>query len=210
MSATASPLPCHWPGDSKPSDDETAMFGWLATHVAHLCPRATGAEVERRWMRITPQLLARRLPAAGPMLYLSCVVPAATDAVTGLLAGCRELAPLLRVHWLVAASVISSDGPHEWLECRARDGCLCARLHLLPDSDYLGWDGLLAAGMPVRATRKQHPDNERIEAARLLDFRCRQLAGLEVLDALPATRVSVLGGGIARGIARAEGLALRD
>ena len=24
------------------------MFGWLATHVAHFCPRAAGAEVERR------------------------------------------------------------------------------------------------------------------------------------------------------------------
>jgi hypothetical protein len=115
---------------------------------------------------------------------------------------------LLRVHWLVAASVIGSDGPHEWLECRARDGRLCARLHLLPDSDYLGWDALLAAGAPVPAMGRRRPDDERLAAAQLLDFRCRQLAGLEVLEALPAVGVSALGGGIARGIARAEGLAL--
>ncbi|HEX7732818.1 MAG TPA: hypothetical protein VF415_09245, partial [Rhodanobacter sp.] len=115
---------------------------------------------------------------------------------------------LLRVHWLVAASVIGSDGPHEWLECRARDGRLCARLHLLPDSDYLGWDALLAAGVPVHAAGGQRPDDEHLAAARLLDFRCRQLAGLDVLEALPAVGVSALGGGIARGIARAEGLAL--
>lgn len=184
------------------------MFGWLATHVSPLCPRVAGAEVERRWLRIAPQSLARRLPATGPVLYLPCVAPAADAAVPGLLAGCRELAPLLRVHWLVAASVIGSDGPHEWLECRTRDGRLCARLHLLPDSDYLGWDALLAAGAPVPAMGRRRPDDERLAAARLLDFRCRQLAGLEVLEALPAVGVSALGGGIARDIARAEGLAL--
>ena len=182
------------------------MFGWLATHLAHVCPRAVGAEVERRWLRITPRLLARRLPAAGPVLYLPCV--ASADAVAGLLVGCRELAPLLCVRWLVAACAIGSDGPHEWLECRARDGRLCARLHLLPDSDYLGWDALLAAGMPVQASCRQRRGDERVEAAQLLDFRCRRLAGLEVLEALPAARVSALGGGIARDIARAEGLAL--
>jgi len=184
------------------------MFGWLATHVVPLCPRAAGAEVERRWLGISPQSLAHRLPAAGTVLYLPCVASVPTDAAAGLLAGCRELAPLLCVRWLVAACAIGSDGPHEWLECRARDGRLCARLHLLPDSDYFGWDALLAAGVPGPAMDGQRPGDERIEAARLLDFRCRRLAGLEVLDALPALRVSALGGGIARGIARAEGLAL--
>jgi len=185
------------------------MFGWLATHVAHLCPHAVGAEVQRRWRRITPRLLARRLPGAGPVLYLPYAAPATKDAaVPGLLAGGRELAPLLRVHWLVAASAIGSDGPHEWLECHARDGRLCARLHLLPDSDYLGWDGLLAAGVAAHAAHGPRPGDERIAAARLLEFRCRRVAGLDLLDALPAASISTLGDGIARGIARAEGLAL--
>ncbi|GAB3793722.1 hypothetical protein GCM10028797_36250 [Dyella agri] len=187
---------------------EIAMFGWLATHVARVCPRAVGADVERRWLRIAPSLLARRLPAAGPLLYLPCAVPTPADAPTGLLAGCRELAPLLYVRRLVAACAVGSDGPHEWLECRARDGRLCARLHLLPDSDYLGWDALLAEGTPVRAERSARRGDERIKAAQLLDFQCLRLAGFEVLDALPTARVSALGGGIARGIARAEGLAL--
>jgi len=184
------------------------MSGWLVPHVLPLCPRASHADVEYRWLRIAPRLLARRLPAAGPVLYLPYAA-AATDAATGLLAGCRELAPLLCVRWLVAACAIGSDGPHEWLECRAIDGRLCARLHLLPDSDYLGWDGLLAAAVPVHAAgRQQRPGSGRVAAARLLDFRCRRLAGLDVLDAQPAARVSALGGGIARGIARAEGLVL--
>lgn len=184
------------------------MPGWLVTHLAQVCPRAVGAEVERRWLRITPRLLARRLPAAGPVLYLPCAMPAPADLSTGLLAGCRELASLLCVHWLVAACAIGSDGPHEWLECRTRDDRLCARLHLLPDSDYLGWDALLAAGVPVHAAYRQRRGDERVAAAQLLEFRYRRLAGLEVLEALPAARVSALGGGIARGIARAEGLAL--
>ncbi|HKR75861.1 MAG TPA: hypothetical protein VJR95_04305 [Rhodanobacter sp.] len=160
-------------------------------------------------MRIVPQLLARHLSATGPVLYMPYVAPVASGAtVPGLLAGCRELAPLLRVHWLVAASAIGSDGPHEWLECRARDGRLCARLHLLPDSDYLGWDALLAAGMAVQAAHGPQPDDGYISVARLLEFRCHRIAGLDLLDALPATGISALGDGIARGIARAEGLAL--
>lgn len=184
------------------------MFGWLATRVAQVCPRATGIAVARRWSRIAPRQLAQCLPAAGCVLYLPCA-PSMMTAVPGLLAGRCELAPLLRVHWLVAASAIGSDGPHEWLECRTRDGGLCARLHLLPDSDYLGWDALQAVGVPVRAAGGTRPDDPRVESARLLEFRCRRLAGFELLDAVPASRVSTLGGEIARGIARAEGLALR-
>lgn len=184
------------------------MSGWLATRVIPFCLHAACAEVERRWLHIAPRTLARHLPAAGPGLYLPCAVTPATAVASGLLAGCRELAPLLRVHWLVAACAIGCDGPREWLECRAGDGRLCARLHLLPDSDYLGWDALLAAGVPMGALGRSWPCDERIEAARVLEFRCRRLAGLDLLEARPAARVSALGGGIARGIARAAGLAL--
>ena len=185
------------------------MFGWLATHVAHLCPRASGVAVTRRWLRIAPRQLARHLPATGCVLYLPCAARV-DETVPGLLVGRCELAPLLRVRWLVAASVIGSDGPHEWLECRARDGRLCARLHLLPDSDYLGWDALLAAGAPVQAASGPRPDDGRMAAARLLEFRCRRVAGIDLLDASPAADISTLGGGIARGIARVEGLVLGD
>jgi len=185
------------------------MFGWLATHLAHVCPRAAGIAVERRWLRITPRRLARCLPATGCVLYLPCATPASTnDIEPGLLVMRHELAPLLQVCWLVAASAIGSDGPHEWLECRAGDGSLCARLHLLPDSDYLGWDAMLATGTPVSIAGRRPMDDADIEAAYLLDFRCDHLAGFAVLDAVRALRVSALGGEIALGIARAEGLTL--
>lgn len=184
------------------------MFGWLATHLPSVCPRAAGVAVERRWLRIAPRQLAQGLPAAGSVLYLPCTLPASDGIEPGLLAARAELVPLLRVRWLVAASAIGSDGPHEWLECRSGSGHLCARLHLLPDSDYLGWDALLAAAAPVSPVPPRRPDGTRVEAAHLLDFRCRRLAGLLLLDAAPAPRISALGGGIAQGIARAEGLAL--
>lgn len=184
------------------------MFGWLANPLAYVCPRAAGIAVERRWLRIAPRQLVRRLPAAGCVLYLPCAPATAKEIEPGLLAARRELTPLLRVRWLVAASAIGSDGPHEWLECRGGDGRLRARLHLLPDSDYLGWDALLTAGMPMSASVPRLHGDARIEAAQLLDFRCRRWAGLDVLDAAPATRVSALGGEIAQSIARAEGLPL--
>jgi len=185
------------------------MFGWLANPLAHVCPRAVGAAVERRWLRIAPRQLACRLPAVGCVLYMPCTVAATTNEIElGLLVAHRALAPLSRVHWLVGASTIDNDGPHEWLECRDGSGRLHARLHLLPDSDYLGWDALLTAGAQTSAMAPRLPGDACIEAAHLLDFRCSRLAGLAVLDAAPATRVSVLGGEIAQGIARAEGLVL--
>lgn len=186
------------------------MFGWLATHVAHDCGRASGAPVERSWRRVTPQRLAAGLPALGGVLCLryASARPLDENLPRGLLAAQRECLPLLRVHWLVAASVVGSDGPREWLECRDRSGAPCARLHLLPDTDYLAWDALLAAGVPVPGAQRSRPDAMRVLSAQLLRFRCRRLAGLEMLDALPAAPVSGLGGALAQAIARAECVAL--
>lgn len=186
------------------------MFGWLATHVAQDCGRASGAPVERHWRRVTPQRLAAGLPALGSVLCLRYAAPpvAVESLPRGLLAMRRECRPMLRVRWLVAAGVVSSDGPREWLECRDRDGWPCARLHLLPDTDYLGWDALLAAGVSAPDAPRSRPDAARVLSAQWLRFRCRRLAGLALLDAQPVAGVSALGSELARGIARAEGVVL--
>src|SRR3546814_12231625 len=70
----------------------------------------------------------------------------------GLLAEAMQLAPLLQTRRLVAASAITVEGPREWIDCVDREGRTCARLHLLPDTDYLAWDRLLACGEPMAAT----------------------------------------------------------
>ncbi|MGC1550309.1 MAG: hypothetical protein WA777_17455, partial [Rhodanobacter sp.] len=130
--------------------------------------------------------LARHLPLLGSVLYLpeQAVTGTLAHLPRGLLVEHLEMSPLLQTCWLAAASVISSDGPHEWLECIDRYGRLRARLHLLPDTDYLAWDALLAAGTPIAApVSLQRSNGFRAESARVVFFRSRQLAGLTLLSA---------------------------
>lgn len=187
------------------------MFGWLASHAASFCRQAGAPAASRRWMRTSPARLARQLPQLGSVLYLPGRAVAVADELSpGLLAEQLELAPLLQTCRLAAASVIGSDGPHEWLECFDRHDRLRARLHLLPDTDYLGWDALLASAAPISAPAPSWPRGGfRAENACVLRFRLRPLAGLQLLEAVAPVAVSTLGHSIAGGIARAEAVELR-
>lgn len=160
-----------------------------------------------------PIRLIRALPALGDVLH---VPMQSGDGLVeemphGMLVEQWQLAPLLQVRSLVQASAITADGPREWIECLDRHGRICSRLHLLPDTDYLGWDRLIAIGTPTPST---HPRRwslpERPACAQLLRFHQRQLAGLLVLGADAAARLSLLGRVLADRIARDEAVALRS
>jgi hypothetical protein len=189
---------------------ETPMFGWLASHAASFCRQAGLQPASRRWMHTSPWRLARQLPQLGSVLYLPGRITATADELPpGLLAERLELTPLLQTCRLAAVSVIGSDGPHEWLECFDRHDGLRARLHLLPDTDYLGWDALLASTAPSSAPGPPWPRGGfRAENAGVLRFRLRPLAGLHLLEADAPVAVSTLGRDIAGGIARAEAVEL--
>ena len=186
------------------------MFGWLATHPVALCRRAPVSPVQRRCFRISPLQLAEHLPRLGQVLYVADARPLAAldEPPAGWLVEQCELAPLLHTHWLVAASMVGDDGPREWLECLDRRGNACARLHLLPDTDYLAWDALLATGVPTpEAVRGCHAMRPR--DACVTCFRRRHLAGLLALGRAAATPVSALGREIAQRIAQAEAVRLQ-
>lgn len=186
------------------------MFGWLAHTLAAVCPHARTAPCQPRWLRIDPAALAARLPLLGTVLYLPMRGEASPDhPARGWLAESAELAPLLHTRWLLASCVIGADGPREWLECVDANGCLRARLHLLPDTDYLAWDVLLSAATPASAPafhRVQRPF--RAASARLLHFTQRRVGNMDVLGGRDAARLSVLGQGIAREVVKAEALDL--
>jgi hypothetical protein len=55
------------------------------------------------------------------------------------------LAALADCSQIVACSDIAAHGPREWLEFRTVREESVARLYLLPDTDYLAWDGMLGA-----------------------------------------------------------------
>jgi hypothetical protein len=184
------------------------MFGWLAHTLAAVCPHMHAAACPPRWLRIDPAVLAARLPLLGVVLYLPMRGETSPDhPARGWLADGADLAPLLHTRWLLASCVIGADGPREWLECVDADGRLRARLHLLPDTDYLAWDVLLSAATPAGAPafrRVQRPF--RAAGARLLHFTQRRLGNLDVLGGRDATRLSLLGQGIAREVMKAESL----
>ncbi|WP_203546626.1 hypothetical protein [Dyella caseinilytica] len=144
------------------------------------------------------------------MLYLHA---ASTDVAgdaspPGLLVDEHALAPLLDTRWLLATSTVTEDGPREWLECVDSSGRIRARLHLLPDTDYLAWDALMNAGdlhngpAALSNTSPLRPDS-----AEVVSFKVRELAGLQLLERSNSA-LSSLGGRIAARIAHAESAVL--
>lgn len=168
------------------------------------CPQAIGADACRRRLRMTPAALAASLPALGSVLYMPLAesgtgLPPQPD---GVLVETPLLAPLLRVHGLLAVCEVTLDGPREWIDGLDRDGRPCVRLHLLPDTDYLGWDRLLARGEPAPAM-PHAPHMQALDACPLR-FRWRRLAGFDLLRGERVIRLSPLGRQLAARIARAH------
>ena len=188
------------------------MFGWLPAHSTPLCRLAPATLLSRRVRRITPHYLLRMLPDLGSVLYLHSTASAviAEAHPPGLLVAQRAFAPLLDTHWQSATSVVTDDGPREWWECINRFGRPRARLHLLPDTDYLAWDAVTAsreqgAGAPPWQTGLAWRPN----AAHVVHFSLRSFAGLAMLDRAQALPLSLLGGRIAERIAHAESVVLQ-
>lgn len=189
------------------------MFGWFASTSPLYCRSAQAVSAQRQWLQTSPQCLARQLPLLGCVLYTPAraVAVSAEPLIAGVLLARRELAPLLQTRWLAVAGAITDDGPREWLECLDGQGQLHARLHLLPDTDYLGWDALLqAAGTKAPDSLPRQRRGFRPAGAYLVSFRHSELAGLGALEAVPACAVSGLGRQIAQRIAKDEAVALQD
>jgi hypothetical protein len=189
------------------------MFGWLAHAFASLRPSCDAANwsISRCMVPMAGTELAARLPVLGSVLYLParCVAQEPWPLPAGWLAARCELAPLLRSEALVVSSMIGADGPREWLDCVDRQGRFCARVHLLPDTDYLAWDALLAGSEPLPAT-PLCPDQVacRATSAELVCFRTRRLGQLDLLETVPLGHLSTLGRHIAREAARTAAVEL--
>lgn len=104
--------------------------------------------------------------------------------------------------------MIGADGPREWMDCLDAHGHFCARLHLLPDTDFLAWDALLADARALPPISPCLQLRFRAASAELVSFHVRRLGALNVLDAAPLGQLSMLGRGIAREIARVSAVAL--
>lgn len=175
--------------------------------LAGACGYADGATVCRSRLCLTAAQWVAGLPALGEVLYLSAHVDCVWQQPLspGLVVESAELASLLQTRALAAAGAITPDGPREWIECLGVGDQLLARLYLLPDTDYLAWDALHAgASMATHNGTRVASTPWRATSARLLRFRVRRLAGLQLLGAEAATGASLLGRHLAARIARDE------
>lgn len=187
------------------------MFGWLATRSTMFCHHAPPTLLSRRVRYVASQRWISQLPALGSVLYLhNTAAQIITDTLpAGLLVTQRTLAPLLDVRWVVATSAVTDDGPREWCECIDRFGRPRARLHLLPDTDYLAWEALMSMGTSDRPpptslqTMLLRPDS-----ASVIGFDVSELGGLTVLDRRIPPSLSPLGHHVTAHIIRAESVVL--
>jgi hypothetical protein len=187
------------------------MFGWLTTPWALRCRHAPHTLLSRQIRPTTPQRLIQKLPGLGSVLYVhdSSAHVVSENAPGHWLVGERALAPLLDIQWLMATSAVTDDGPREWIECIDRFGHPRVRLHLLPDTDYLAWEALVATHecLPQASALPQNAWL-RPDTASVSNFRLREFAGLTVLDRIVPVSLSTVGQHVAARIAQAESVSL--
>lgn len=162
-----------------------------------------------RWLRTQPERLARDLAALGPLLCLWSESPQAAPTVSRhLLVGAPELQVLARPGYLCHACAVTVDGPREWLTACDEQGIARLQLHLLPDTDYLAWDALIAGACelarigPLPAFRSSR--------ARRLRFITQPLGPCELLCVRGGGAAGALSWRTARALAHAEGVRLLD
>jgi hypothetical protein len=122
-----------------------------------------------------------------------------------------------------AFSAVTSHGPREWLQLSDTQETPIAKLHLLPDTDYMAWDAMLAGScvtaVPTgqRLTTRNNFLCEVFARRRDADWRARlarfpmlHLVGMRVMGLRAPVSVSALGRHIARDIADGERVAWQE
>jgi hypothetical protein len=183
------------------------MFGWFTPSGPRARLRQPAQEL--RWLGISTTRFVRALPSLGCVLYLpaSAMTPSLAQLPRGVLAAVG-IAPLIATAYLCAGTAVTPEGPREWLECMDCEGRTMARIYLLPDTDYLAWDAMLATTTPVPAPACAPREQRFVPAhARVVAFTLRAMPPLSVLaEWSPA--VSTIGRSLASDIAVAEAVRL--
>ncbi|HET6431732.1 hypothetical protein [Dyella sp.] len=162
-----------------------------------------------RWLRPEPQRLARDLATLGPVLCLWSEPPqTASLASHRLLVAAPELQVLARPGFLCHACAVTADGPREWLTACDDAGVPRLQLHLLPDTDYLAWDGLVATAPELPSLGP--PPSLRGSRARRLRFTLQPLGPCALLSVRNAGPAGALSWQTARSLAHGEGARLID
>jgi hypothetical protein len=202
-------------------------------------------EVDRSWNRaaaaaksVQPESAATLdwhrfidwLPRLGTPLWLhrtrpDTVFPRARLLPQGvLLLDHPALAAFADCRQVTAQGLVGAQGPREWLEFADARGVCIARLYLLPDTDYLAWDGMLA-DCGIQRVESREPQRWQAHAAfmrgalsrlrstwqaQAMRFPVLRLPCLQVLGLRAPDSFSVLGRQLASAIANDERAVLQS
>ena len=173
------------------------MTRWLLARRWSRSP-ADGADL--RWLAVDPERFSVGLASLGPVLCLWA------DGWGSMPGGTPDLHALARPSRLCHTCAVTPDGPRESLSLCDDAGIARVRLHLLPDTDYLAWDALVADTRDLPA-----PDAVpagRVDRARRLRFVTQRLGPCELLCVRAAEAASALSWRTAQQLAQAEGVRL--
>lgn len=191
--------------------DDVSGTGY--SHAAVPAPASAGAP-GGDWFR-----LAEWLPRLGSVLWLhraaaDVVFPRARLADEGvLLLEHPALAALASCTALRVMDAAGTPTRWEWMEWIGADDRCAARMYLLPDTDHLAWDDMIAdcaieraAPPPAASTRLPRLFRRArvLEQAHVVRFPLLRLPCLRVLGLRTPCELSVLGRNAAAAIARAE------
>lgn len=189
-------------------------------------PVRSPAETFTKRARFDVAALAPWLPRLGATLWLErkgrrTNAPAMVGARGVLLLDHPALTTLARCTHANAHVQVTSHGPREWLSFRDAEGTALAKLYLLPDTDYLAWDEMIAAtglAPPTKEPANWHAHAAFLRTAfarlgaawqaRLVTFEHQSLPWLSTLGARAPLKLSLLGLELARLIASSEGAEL--
>jgi hypothetical protein len=171
--------------------------------------------------------LVDAMPRLGPVLWLERRerrLPPRRASARGcgvLLNEHPALAALAHSAAVSAHSAVTPNGPREWLCFQDGSGATRAKLYLLPDTDYLAWDQMTAAGRiapPTPTAQPWHAHRAFLRGAlarlgggwlaRVRVFELRRMPWMRTLSARPPLRISLFGYELARAIAGDEGAEL--
>jgi hypothetical protein len=204
--------------------DDSGEVTWISSPAHEEPATASSAVVDRETARpFDLARLADALTKFGPVLWLERRIAPPSERTLprrhgAVLLEHPALAALTRCASVVAHTAVTNMGPREWLCFRDADGTAQAKLFILPDTDYLAWDEMIAA-CKLAPTRVPQPQRWSAHGAflrgafaclgapwraRVVAFEQRRLPWLRTLGARSPLRMSLIGFELARAIARDE------
>lgn len=169
-------------------------------HMAYRWLCAPIADADLRWLAPDRREFPARLAGLGPVLCLWA------DSPRGAAAGAPDLHALAHPARLCHACAVTPEGPRESLSFCDEAGIARVHLHLLPDTDYLAWDALVAAARTLPAS--DGAPAGRVDRARRLRFQTHRLGPCELLCVRTADTAGALSWRTARQLAQAQGVRL--